>query len=79
MKLFAFIWSIVCYFNFTVFYGALACKKRSQSVKLFAFIWCIVCYFKFTVFYRALACFLLFDSLRPINKLSVKQGRVFLG
>ena len=24
-------------------------------------------------------CFVLFDSLRPINNLSVKQGRVFLG
>ena len=26
-----------------------------------------------------LFCFVLFDSLRPINNHSVKQGRVFLG
>ena len=32
VKSFAFIWCSICYFNFTVFYGALACKGRSESV-----------------------------------------------
>ena len=25
-------WCSICYFNFTVFYGALACKRRPESV-----------------------------------------------
>ena len=30
-------------------------------------------------FYIVLFCFVLFDYLRPINNISVKQGWVFLG
>ena len=34
----------------------------------------------FKLYFAAFVClFVLFDSLRPINNLSVKQGRVFLG
>ena len=43
---------------------ALQKKKKGTFFVSFTFLFCLVC---------------LIDSLRPINYISVKQGRVFLG
>ena len=39
------------------------------------FSWAVI----FSNFFDVFCLFVWFDSLRPINNLSVKQGRVFLG